>query len=191
MNFSYQIIYINGASSSGKTTLAKALQQELDEPFLHVSLDKVIGMMPEKVNNWEGGFAPDGFSWKEAYDETGNHLQELQMGPFAKKIVNSFKEIVLTLAKNGHYLIIDDISFGKTEVDEWRKLLKDYNVLWIGLSIPLALLEEREKKRGNRIIGSARAQYSKVHKDVIYDIEFEMSQITLDDTIKIFKKNFC
>ncbi len=50
-----QIIYINGPSSSGKTTLAKALQQEFDQPFLHIGIDRVIGMMPEKLNNWEGG----------------------------------------------------------------------------------------------------------------------------------------
>lgn len=29
-----EIIYINGPSSSGKTTLAKALQQEFDQSFL-------------------------------------------------------------------------------------------------------------------------------------------------------------
>lgn len=43
-----QIIYINGPSSSGKTTLAKALQQVFDQPFLHIGIDRVIGMMPVK-----------------------------------------------------------------------------------------------------------------------------------------------
>jgi len=43
----YQVIYLNGPSSSGKTELAKALQEALDKPFLHVGIDKVIGMMPK------------------------------------------------------------------------------------------------------------------------------------------------
>lgn len=38
-----QIIYLNGPSSSGKTTLAKALQHAFEEPFLHVGIDKIIG----------------------------------------------------------------------------------------------------------------------------------------------------
>lgn len=75
MKTSMQIIYINGPSSSGKTTLAQALQQELEVPFLHISIDRIIGMMPNKLNNWEGGPAPLGFSWKPAFDETGAPAQ--------------------------------------------------------------------------------------------------------------------
>jgi chloramphenicol 3-O phosphotransferase len=43
-----RIIFLNGASSSGKSTLAKAMQQALPEPFLHVSSDHVVasGMLP-------------------------------------------------------------------------------------------------------------------------------------------------
>lgn len=47
-NSPVQIIYLNGPSSSGKTTLAKALQHAFDDPFLHVGIDKIIGWMPEK-----------------------------------------------------------------------------------------------------------------------------------------------
>jgi chloramphenicol 3-O phosphotransferase len=34
-----KIILINGASSSGKSTLARAVQRQLDEPFWHRSID--------------------------------------------------------------------------------------------------------------------------------------------------------
>ena len=34
-----KIILINGASSSGKTTLSRALQKKLEEPFWHFSID--------------------------------------------------------------------------------------------------------------------------------------------------------
>ena len=96
-----QIIYLNGPSSSGKTTLAKALQQAFEEPFLHVGLDKIIGWMPEKINNWTGGEASLGYSWKESLDESGNLVQELQAGPYAQKIGKTLQEVILTLAKWG------------------------------------------------------------------------------------------
>jgi len=35
-----RVILLNGASSSGKSTLAAALQDALDEPFLHVSSER-------------------------------------------------------------------------------------------------------------------------------------------------------
>jgi chloramphenicol 3-O phosphotransferase len=183
-----QIIYINGPSSSGKTTLAKALQQEFDQPFLHIGIDRVIGMMPEKLNNWEGGPAPLGFSWKESVDETGHLIHEIQTGPFARKMVHTLMEIVLTMAKLGHYVIIDDVSFGRDQVDLWKEVLKDYKVLWIGITAPLSVLEARERERSNRIDGSARAQYSQVHKDVVYNLEFDTSKDSLKTMIARIKE---
>ncbi len=175
-DYEYQIIYLNGPSSSGKTTLAHLLQQELDPPFLHIGIDRVIGMMPDKLNNWKGGPAPLGFSWKNSIDETGHPMHEIQMGPFAKKMSDTLKEIVQTLARLEHYIIIDDVAFGKQDVDKWRSVLKSYNVLWVGIHIPLSLLEQREMQRGDRMIGSARSQYYQVHKRVVYDLEFDTSK---------------
>lgn len=191
MNTNHQIIYLNGPSSSGKTTLAHLLQQELDPPFLHIGIDRVIGMMPDKLNDWEGGPAPLGFSWKNSTDETGHPVHEIQLGPFAKKMRDTLKEIVQTLARLNHYIIIDDVAFGKQDVDKWRSALKDYNVLWIGINTPLPVLEEREKQRGNRMIGSARAQYYQVHKGVTYDLEFDTSKNSSEKIIHDIKEKLC
>lgn len=180
----FQIIYINGASSSGKTTLAHALQEAFSHPFLHIGIDQVIGMMPDKLNNWEGGHAAQGFSWKKSIDESGNLIHEIQAGPFAQKMVQSLKEIVLTLAKMGHNMIIDDVAFGNAEIDSWRKALQEYKVLWVGIKAPLPLLEEREKQRGNRMHGSARAQHFQVHNDVQYDLEFDTADKPLEAIVK-------
>lgn len=191
MNTKYQIIYINGPSSSGKTTLAQLLQQELDPPFLHIGIDRVIGMMPNKLNDWEGGSAPLGFSWKNSTDETGHPVHEIQLGPFARKMSDTLKEIVITLAKLDHYIIIDDVAFGKQDVDKWGSALKDYNVLWIGIHTPLPVLEEREKQRGNRMIGSARAQYYQVHKGVVYDLEFDTNKDSSEKIVQAIKEKLC
>lgn len=53
-----RVIILNGASSSGKSTLAKALQHALDEPFLYVSSDQFVasGMLPERRDD-EGPFS--------------------------------------------------------------------------------------------------------------------------------------
>lgn len=184
---SAQIIYLNGPSSSGKTTLAKALQHRFEEPFLHVGIDKIIGCMPEKVNDWTGGEAPIGYSWKKSEDEFGNPIQELQVGPYAQKIGKTFQEVILALAKMGHHIIIDDVSFGKQQLDEWKEILKDFRVLWVGVNAPLAVLEQREKERGNRIQGSARGQFHKVHVDATYDLEINTHQASIDENAQKIK----
>lgn len=183
-NSPVQIIYLNGPSSSGKTTLAKGLQHAFDDLFLHVGIDKIIGWMPEKVNDWTGGIAPLGYSWKKSADESGNPIQELQVGPYAEKIADTFQEVVLLLAKMGHHLVIDDVSFGKRQVDEWKALLKNFKVLWVGVNAPLSILEQREKERGNRIAGSARGQFHKVHADATYDLEIDTHHATLVENVE-------
>ncbi|MCB1118719.1 MAG: methyltransferase domain-containing protein [Chlamydiia bacterium] len=185
----YKIIFINGPSSTGKSTLAKALQDNLEMPFLHIGVDKIIEMMPDKLNNWEGGEAPLGFSWKPSEDPVGNPTQTLNVGPFAEKMLQTYKEVVLTLAKMGHYILVDNVSFGKEELDPWRETLKDYPVLYVGLHTPLPILEEREKMRPNRIGGSARDQYFRTHKGVTYDIEFDTSQVPLELIVDTIKKH--
>lgn len=179
----YQIIYLNGPSSTGKSRLVRALQAKLDEPYMHIGIDKLIGMMPPKFNNWEGGAAPLGFSWKATVDEDGSVIQELQTGPFARKVIQSYKEVVKTLARQGHCLIIDDVAFGKDAVDEWRKQLENYKVLYVGLHAPLPVLEQRERERGDRIIGSARAQFKNVHQGVAYDLELDTFHDTLEENV--------
>ncbi|CDR34211.1 GNAT family N-acetyltransferase [Criblamydia sequanensis] len=183
-----QIIYLNGPSSSGKTTLAKALQQAFEKPYLHVGIDKIIGWMPEKLNDWTGNSNPQGYSWKEGKDESGALIQELQAGPYAKKIEEVFRKIVLTLAKMGHPLIVDDISFGKHEIDLWKVVLKDFSVLWVGIRAPLFVLESREKERCNRIIGSARGQIQKVHAGMVYDLEVNTHESSISDIVESIKK---
>lgn len=176
-----QLIYLNGPSSSGKTTLAKALQHAFEEPFLHIGIDKIIGWMPEKINDWTGGEAPLGYSWKKSEDASGNPIQELQVGPYAQKIAQTFQKIVLTLAEIGHHIIIDDVSFGMKQLDEWKETLKDFRVLWVGVNAPLPVLEQREKERGDRILGSARDQFHKVHVDATYDLEICTHEASLSE----------
>lgn len=187
-NAMIQIIYLNGPSSSGKTTLAKALQEAIEDPFLHLGIDKIIDFMPEKLNNWEGGFAPLGFSWESAKDPSGHPVFHVRAGPFAKRIVRSLKDIAVLLASQSYNLIIEDVAFGAVEVDEWKQVLKNYNVLYVGVVTPLDILEKREGARGDRFVGSARAQYFKVHENVAYDLEIDTHTHSLEENVLKIQK---
>jgi len=178
-----KIIYLNGPSSSGKTTLAKALQESLEEPYLHIGIDKIIGFMPDKLNNWTGESVPDGFSWEPAKDPTGHPIYQIHAGPFAKRISRTLKDIARLLASQKYNIIIDDVSFGAIQVDEWRQVLKEYKVLYVGITTPLHILEERESSRGDRFLGGARGQYFKVHENVAYDLEVDTHTHSLKENL--------
>lgn len=186
---SYQILYFNGSSSSGKTTLCKHLQETLNEPFLHIGIDKVISMMPGKLNDWMGSKKVEGYSWKKSKDEEGHLIQEIQMGPFAYEIEKAYREIVLTLSKLGYYLLIDDVCFGKEMVDRWKNLLKNFKVFYIGVLCPIDEIEKREGMRNDRILGSGRAQSKKVHIGVEYDLTVDTHLESKEEICKkIFKE---
>ncbi len=184
---SCQIIYLNGTSSVGKSTLVHALQDEFETPYLHIGIDKIIDMMPAKINNWSGGPSELGYSWKKSVDSEGHPLQTLQVGSFAQKMGPLFREITTTLAKNGQYVIIDDVGGDNDSFANWQTALKEYSVLWVGLTAPLEVIEEREKARGDRQLGQARALYNDVHKGYKYNLFLDTSKLSLDDMVKQIK----
>lgn len=183
------IIYLNGPSSAGKSTLARALQNTLPSPFLVIGIDQVIFMMPEKLNDWTNDTLAPGFSWQPVKNSAGNvTAYKIGIGDFGNRMVQAFKDIVFTLAQSGHSIIIDDVSFGKQQVDQWKTILRNFNVLWVGVTAPIDILEKREKERGDRKIGSARWQHEHVHVDVDYDLMINTHAKTIDENVKIIQQ---
>ena len=45
------IILLNGTSSSGKTSIVKALQDSMEEPYLDMGIDRFIWMLPKRFLN--------------------------------------------------------------------------------------------------------------------------------------------
>lgn len=181
--FSCQVIYLNGTSSVGKTTIAKAVQEEMEQPYLRIGIDQMIDLMPAKVNNWQGGKADLGFSWESKTDENGNPLQILCMGPLAKQMSGLLRDIVVAMVRNGQYVIIDDINYEGQDV--WKNALKDFDVLWVGITASIEIIEEREKARGDRQVGQARAAAPIVHKGFTYDLFLDSSK---EPTAQIVQK---
>lgn len=139
-----KVIFISGASSSGKTTLAAGLQQKLPEPFLHVQMDSFISMLP-----------PDS-DWS-----------------LFRKMVRGMNRSILAMAEEGNNLIVDTVLFERDWLLQCLELLHEHYVLFIGLHCPLGELERRERTRGPSGQGYARQQLKGIHKDRIYDIELD------------------
>jgi chloramphenicol 3-O phosphotransferase len=185
-----QVIYLNGTSSVGKTTLAKALRDNLDQPYMLVGIDTMIELMPPKINNWQGGTSELGFSWEKSQDAEGHPLQILHMGTFAAKMPTALKAVSKGLADAGFNVIIDDVACDENSYVEWKDALKGHQVIWVGLTAPLEVIEKREKERGDRQIGQARAIYNIVHKGFKYDLYLDTSKKSIPEmTQEIISKN--
>jgi chloramphenicol 3-O phosphotransferase len=47
------------------------------------------------------------------------------------------------------------------------------NTLWVGVHCPLAVAEQGERERGDRIVGTVRGQHALVHTFRKYDIDVD------------------
>jgi chloramphenicol 3-O phosphotransferase len=151
-----RVILLNGASSSGKSTLAKGLQTALEEPFLHVSSDAFVdaGMLPPRRED-------DGpFDWW------------LQVRP---RFFDGFHRCLPAFAAAGNDLIVEHV----IEFPGWRTdlavLLADLDVFLVGVHCAPEELDRRERIRGDRRIGEGRAhvELNGIHTFGPYDFEID------------------
>ncbi len=175
------IIYLNGPSSAGKTTLSRALQERLPEPYLYLSSDTLIELMPTKVNDWSGERSAIGYSFQKVLDAGGQTTYRVVTGEYGAKMFPAFRAMALVLARSGLKLIIDDIAFGEEPAQRWRECLRDFAVLWVGVTASAETLSAREAARGDRLIGSARDQLARVHRGVTYDLFIDTGALSIDE----------
>jgi chloramphenicol 3-O phosphotransferase len=86
-----------------------------------------------------------------------------------------------TFARAGNDLLVDDVFIDPAWPDEWRRELADLELLLVGVVAPLHVLEERERARGNRILGEARAQVDVIHRGIEYDLIVDTSRQSPED----------
>lgn len=185
-----RVLYFNGPSSAGKTTIIRILQNILlPTPYLRLGVDQIIeDMMPSGMNDWRPNIVHkdsntiQGFYCTLMHDTDGSIMHLVKAGPFAIKLLALYRDLALTMLNDGYNIMIDDVAeHGAVDVNLWREALKDYSVIWIGLTAALDVLEERELTRGNRAPGTSRAQLKTVHEGVVYDLFFDTSKENATD----------
>jgi len=143
-----RIIYMNGASSSGKTTVGRALQDALEKPYMLISVDALFEMLPARFS-----------------EEPSRDLM--------LSVISGMDHIVAALSETGNNVIADTVIAGKRLLRQSVSLLAHLPVLFVGVFCPLDELERRERERTDRDEGLARFQYERVHSGVIYDVEVD------------------
>lgn len=151
-----RIILLHGASSAGKSTLARAIQHALDEPLVLFSSDNLAVGLPERRDS-EGPFK----YW----------------GGVRPRFFAGFHRCIAAMAAAGNDLVVDHV----IEFAEWRSelsvLLRPFDVFLVGVHCSLDELERRERQRGDRRLGEARehVEVDRVHAFGPYDFEVDTS----------------
>ena len=181
-----RIVFLNGVGSVGKGSIAKAQQTITNAPYLHVEMDAFVQMLPEASFKH-----PSGMLFETVYENSKPQVV-IKTGPVGARALKGMRHAIAAMAAQGNNLIVDEVMFGheSNARAEYAKLLKPFEVFMVGVFASLDILEARELQRGDRMIGLARWQYDRVHKDMKYDLEIDTDKTTPVEGAQKIKQKF-
>jgi chloramphenicol 3-O phosphotransferase len=178
------VIILNGVGSVGKSATARALQAITAAPFLHVAMDAFLDMLPAAMFGH-----PDGLIFEKIKDQ-GPPSIIIRTGPVLERAMQGMRRAIAAMAAAGNNLIVDEVMIGLDKAQEYRDLLSDFDVRFVGLFAPLDVLEARERERGDREIGLARWQFDRVHQGVTYDLMIDTATTTPVENARTIRAAF-
>jgi chloramphenicol 3-O phosphotransferase len=156
-----QVIVLNGGSSAGKSSIARALQEVLPELWLTFGTDVLAEALPGRGDDPRSGLVLEA-------DGT------VTVKPEFRAIEEIWYEGLAVMATRGAFLILDEIFLaGGAGQQRLRGLLGDLDVLWAGVHCDPLVAASRETARADRVPGMAMAQAVAVHAGVVYDVEVD------------------
>ena len=162
-----QAVLLNGPSSSGKSTLAKALQALIESRgsgrYEVVSIDDFMKGSPEETIYEDDVFAISGDLCEKALEILGS----------------------------GSGVIIDHVITSERIFTQLKETLSAYPLRLVNISCPLDVLRERERARGDRCPGSAEASAEYLYPKDGYELTVDTSRETqAAHALKIFEMLF-
>jgi chloramphenicol 3-O phosphotransferase len=150
------IVVLNGPSSAGKTTLARATRARVGVTATAVSIDEFFTFMhPDANNNWR-------------------MFSTLNDAVFATAIA---------LASGGFHVIVDTVFERPDAVLTAERALAAHAHHFVAVTCDLRELEAREAKRGDRRIGQAREQHTRVLQNARYALHLDTSLLSVEDCV--------
>jgi len=153
-----KVILLHGVSSSGKSTIAKALLERFAEIYCHLSVDTFYDMI----------------STNRIFPAPG------QMSGGAILQTNKcFHSTIRTFADMGVNCIADTVYINQPFFDfayaEFAQMLAGYDVFIVHVHCDVESLRKREEIRGDRTVGQGEGQLASLHYSDIFDISVDTS----------------
>ncbi|MET8453942.1 chloramphenicol phosphotransferase [Streptomyces sp. NPDC005209] len=160
-----RIIFLNGTSSSGKSSIAAELLDILDDGvFSHMAVDSFNAMRTKR---------------ELAREDLDAALRRMRMG---------FHRSIAAMAEVGNDVIVDHVLSEPWRLIDCLTVLPPEDVLFVGVRCSLDELARREDGRGDRPSGLAALQYGLVHEHGDYDIECDTTTADPRECAELIKK---
>lgn len=151
-----KLIVLNGASSSGKSSIAAAVQSLSAIPALHIGADLMRCLVPQRHLPY--------VSWTDL--DGGAHLA------FAQAVHRS----AAAFFEEGFTVVLDHGLYPPQWLRSCCEVLAAYRPLLVHLTCPQDELARREARRGDRRAGLAQHLAPRIHRHGICDIALDTTQ---------------
>lgn len=163
-----QVIFLNGTSSSGKSSIARELLLALDRPFFHMSVDVINGMRAR---------------------ERTRELSPEDLAAVLTRTRAGFHRAVAGMAQAGNDLVVDYVLSEQWRMQDCLTVLDGLDVVFVGVRCSPQELARREQARGDRQPGQAASQLQQVHSYGSYDIECDTTTASPRDCALSIKQS--
>lgn len=167
-------VVLHGASSAGKTSIARALQSAWPGPLQVSGLDTFLACQSRAFFG-DDEQPSDGLTWN-VLAGAPDEVAAIRVGPLGEALTAAAHAYWRACAVGGLDQVVDDVWLTRASADGLTSALAGLPALWVGVRCPADVLVDRERRRGDRSIGQARWQHDRVHAWRSYDLELDTSQ---------------
>jgi chloramphenicol 3-O phosphotransferase len=101
---------------------------------------------------------------------------DVTVGPEFLRLEAAWRRGLASIAGAGARLILDEVFMdGATSQEILRRSLAGRKVAWIGVTCDADVAAQRERARGDRVVGQFERQSMRVHEGVHYDLVVDTS----------------
>ena len=156
-----QVIVLKGGSSSGKSSIARTLQEILPGIWLTFGVDTFIDALPAGGDSPRAGIA---------FEQDGT----ITFSAEHRALERSWYTGLSAMARAEAHLILDEgLLSGRAGQERLRTAFSDVELIWVGVRCDPDVAVSREARRLDRVEGMARQQALSVHAGVVYDVEVD------------------
>jgi chloramphenicol 3-O phosphotransferase len=160
-----RIIFLNGTSSSGKSSIARELLGILDDGvFFHLAVDSFNAM------------------------RTKRSLTEQDLDAALRRTRMGFHRSIAAMAEVGNDVVVDHVLSEPWRLTDCLTVLRPEDVLFVGVHCSREELARREEARGDRPSGLAALQYDLVHQHGDYDFECDTTTTSPRECAELIKE---
>lgn len=161
------VIFLNGASSSGKTSLARALQEVWSGPLIYWSLDHVISQLPFSYTG-KGEYSREGFELIDSAVVARDH------GYLLNDLSATY---VRQLSALEYDIVVDYVLLDEAMLRPFEDNLREIEVCFVGVDCRVDIISRRNEAREDRATGLSISQCDSVHFcRSRYDLDLDSSE---------------